>query len=367
MDTSASAVAHRPFSRKQTVSGLRWMLGTAGCWGAYLPIVQITGPIFTGYALWLGASESRIALLSAFVYLAGMAQLFSFFLTNRFRNKKAFVLAAGVCEIVLMLSVVAIPVVLPRAARLAALMLMVFVGTTASNLLLPTWQTWVSTLIPVDIRGRYLSKRTGILYLSTIVFGYLASRFIDGFAEGERYTGFVVVFGFGMVVGIAGYVAASRVAFPPMDKVMPVRLTHMLRAPFDDPAFGLFLLFYLLISMDDLARSDRGSRLLRRSRKELRRRNGLPSEMRTVVVQALGDVIRRFEEEEYDAMHQATLEAASRIREWRASPAADACWQALDRFSRLDLGEADRAHFLLQRAREVFAVVCLRQLLLQVN
>ena len=245
MSVWTSSNSQSPLTRKQTASGLRWMFATAVLWGAYTPIAQVTGPIFTGFALWLGATEPKIAVLSAVVYLAGMVQPLSFFLTNLVRNKKAFLMAAGTCEIVLMLSVVGIPEVFPPGAWVGALMVMVLLGTAAANLLLPTYNTWMSTLIPSDIRGRYLGRRTTLVYVAMIAAGYAASSLIDSFPEGQRYAGFVCVFTFGVVVGVGGYLAAGRAAFPPMDKVMPVRFVQLLRVPFADPAFGLFLLFYL--------------------------------------------------------------------------------------------------------------------------
>ncbi len=234
----------RPFTRRQTVVGLRWMLATAALWGAYTPIASVSGSIFTGFALWLGASASRIAMLSAMFYLAGLVQPFSLFLTNRVANKKFFLVIAGSAEIVLTLSVVGIPEVLPPQWRVAALATMVLLGFTASNLLLPTYNTWMSTLIPEPIRGRYLSKRTAVLYASMIVFGYAASRFIDAFPEESRYTGFVCVFVFGIVMGIAGYLAAGQAPSPPMQRVMPLRFGDILRVPVRDRAFGKFLAFY---------------------------------------------------------------------------------------------------------------------------
>lgn len=235
----------KPLTRAQTHRGLRWMLMTAALWGAYTPIAQVTGAIFTGFALWLGATESKIAVLSAMFYLAGIVQPFSFFLTNRLQNKKRFLVLAGSGEIVLVLSVVAIPLVFPEDARVTILMAMVLLGMASSNLLLPTYNSWMSSLIPSDVRGRYLSRRTALLYGSMIVCGYAASRFIDAFPPEQRYRGFACVFVAGMVAGVSGYLAAGRAPFVAMDKVMPVRLGQLFRVPFADRGFGLFLLFYM--------------------------------------------------------------------------------------------------------------------------
>ena len=230
------------YSKRQTIKGLRRFLYVGGFWGAYSQIAMVTGPIFTGYALWLGLTAAHIASIASVSALAGLIQPFSLLLSNRVRNKKRFMVGIGFIEITMVMSVVTIPLFVPDGFRMPVLIAMILVGTLMGHTVSPIFSGWMATIIPENIRGRYLSKRMIVVTLASIVAGYGAGRFLD-IVPG--YRGFSVLFPFGFLMGIGGYLMLRGVAFHAQaEKRKTPDLLQMMRAPFHTPNFARFLIFY---------------------------------------------------------------------------------------------------------------------------
>ncbi|MFH1006805.1 MAG: MFS transporter [Candidatus Latescibacterota bacterium] len=230
------------YSKRQTIKGLRRFLYVGAFWGAYGQIQAVSGPIFTGFALSLSLTEVHIATLASVAALAGLIQPFSVFLSSRFRDKKRFIISVGFMEITLVMSVVTIPLFVPVGIRVPVLMAMVLLGTTMGHIASPVFSGWYATLIPEDIRARYLSKRMIVVTVASIVVGYGAGKFLDVVSG---YRGFCVLFPFGFLTGIAGYLSLIGVAFKKETEIPPSpRLLQIFGTSLRNRNFAFFLLFY---------------------------------------------------------------------------------------------------------------------------
>lgn len=230
------------FSKRQTIKGLHHFLYLGAFWGAYAQIAAVTGPIFTGFALWLKLTEAHIATLASVAALAGLIQPFSVLLSSRVRDKKRFIIAVGFLEITLVMSVVTIPLFVPSGIRMPVLMAMVLLGTMMGHTASPIFSGWFATLIPENIRARYLSKRMIVVTIASIVVGYGAGKFLD-LVSG--YRGFCVLFSFGFLTGIAGYLTLLGVAFHKQaEKPRTPGLLQILGTSLRNRKFAVFLLFY---------------------------------------------------------------------------------------------------------------------------
>jgi len=229
-------------SRMDTIRALRLFLYNGIFWAAYGQVAGVMTPVFTGFALFLGLKESDIGTIASFSALAGLAQLFSPSLTRNIRKKSLFIIWVGFAEIITVLSVVFIPLVLPKHLWFIGLIALVTGGTILGHLVSPVFQGWFATAIPQQIRARYLSKRTTAVYLTAIITGYVAGRFLDALSG---YKGFVWVFCFGMAAGIAGYLVLFRVPFPQMRSSAPTGFLPSLFGPFRDRDFRQLLIFYV--------------------------------------------------------------------------------------------------------------------------
>ena len=234
------------FSKRETLKGLQRFLYTGAFWGAYGQIAVVTAPIFTGFALWLGLTEAHIATLASISALGGLIQPFSLLLTNRIQDKKRFIVGMGFLEIGLVMSVATIPLFVPPGARIPVLMAMVLLGTTMGHIVSPTFSGWFATMIPEDIRARYLSRRMTVVYIVSIGVGYGAGRLLD-LVPG--YRGFSILFLFGFLTGVAGYLTITGIAFPKqMEKQQVLSVLQIVRTPLRNGSFAWFMLFYALWS-----------------------------------------------------------------------------------------------------------------------
>jgi MFS family permease len=235
------------FSRSEIVKGLRYLLYTGALWGCYGQVASVGGAIFTGYALYLlGAKESDIGTLVSLASAVGLMQLLSFFITNRIRQKKNFVVYFGPWEMIFNLTTIFVPLLLPPTYRLPVVMVMIMVGMSVGHLVTPIFNSWFVALVPENTRGRYISRRTIVAYISTMVFSYGAGWIIDFFKK--DYRGFLIIFIAGLIVGIGGYLVLMRTPFSGVKGVASVSYRQVITVPFRNKNFRAFLFFYVLWS-----------------------------------------------------------------------------------------------------------------------
>ncbi len=235
----------KELSRLAVARSLRRFLYNGALWGAYSQLVTVAGPIFTGYALWMGLRESDIAAIASVVALGGLVQPFSFLLARRIRDQKAFVIGVGNLEISLVVSVLLVPFLVDSpGARLVLAAGFILAGTFMGHLVSPLYNSWFSTVLPEEIRARFLGRRMVLVSVSAMAVGYLSGRFLD--AMHGRYLGFVVPYLFAWTVGVGGYWLLVKVPFPPHIKAdRGISLGKVLISPLRSPAFGRLLTFYL--------------------------------------------------------------------------------------------------------------------------
>jgi len=232
-------------SQLAVARSLKRFLYNGALWGAYSQLVAVTGPIFTGYALWMGLKESDIAAVASVVALGGLIQPFSFMLVSRLRDQKAFVVRVGFLEISLVVSVLLVPFLTSSTgARLALTSGLVLAGTFMGHLVSPLYNSWFSTLLPEEIRARFLSKRMVLVSLSAMAVGYISGKYLDVVHGG--YLGFLTLFIFAWAVGVGGYVLLAKVPFPQEVRVeRGTSLGRVILLPFRHPEFRRLLSFYL--------------------------------------------------------------------------------------------------------------------------
>ena len=95
--------------RGQATRGMRSFIAASGIWGAWHQFVGIGSTVFTGYALFLGADESFIAVMISLTYLLAPVQLASSLVGPRIKRKKRFVISAGIGEMLFRGSLILIP------------------------------------------------------------------------------------------------------------------------------------------------------------------------------------------------------------------------------------------------------------------
>ncbi len=178
--------------------------------GAFAQVyANFTGTIFLpAFALILGAGSSEIGLLAAIPFLATVAQLFGSMIVERSASRRGPALNYAF---------------LSRLFWLPVLLLIFYYGTTNPGRILlwfiplfflihvlgsisgVSWLSWMASLVPMEIRGRFFGLRNSIIGMVTVSFTILGGLFLDWFKH--RFQQEQQVYAFGILFGI-GFSAA---------------------------------------------------------------------------------------------------------------------------------------------------------------
>jgi len=201
---------NRSLSQQQVAHALRHFILMGVLWAVYGPNAIVSGPVLSGFALKIGLTQAQIGFLASFVSMFGLWQLVSSYLTRNIRNKRRFCVSLGVVEITAA-SLVISTALLPENMRFYAMAGLLALAYLLGNTINPIFNSWLSNVLPAEIRGSYIGRRMMFISITSIIYLYVASRWLDWRPD---LSGFVVVFVVGWVAGILGYVMMALTAYP---------------------------------------------------------------------------------------------------------------------------------------------------------
>ncbi len=229
----------KSLSQQQVAHALRHFIIMGMLWAVYGPNAVVSGPILSGFALKMGLTQAQIGYLASFVSMFGLWQLVSTHLTRTLPRKRRFCVTLGLIEITAGGLVVS-TALLPAGTRFYAMAGLLSVAYLMGHTVNPIFNSWLSNVLPADVRGPYIGRRMMFMSITSIVYLYLASRWLDWRPE---LPGFVVVFAVGWVAGILGYVMMARTAYPRVTTEEPRGLGGALTGPLRDPVYRALVLF----------------------------------------------------------------------------------------------------------------------------
>lgn len=231
----------QPLSFSATARGLRALIYTHGAWGAWAQMVSLQTAIFTGFVLWMGASESSIAHFISIGSFSSLAQIISStFLIHRIKRKKAFVISMGCLHTLFRFSVVLIPILL-TSHHVPIIGILIGLGMVCWHSAGPIFSGWNAQIIPEDIRARFIGRQTIANLLAGIVASYAAGWYIDLFDDANKFTGFFTIFLLATLIGMGGFLNLSRVPFHQQETD---NQTSNLLLPFRNARFRNLLIFF---------------------------------------------------------------------------------------------------------------------------
>ena len=237
--------------REQTASALKVLYGPAVYWGIWMRLLAIGCPISVAFALHLGLSKEDIGVLVSVGTLMGLSQVVTSRFSQRVKRKRALMLLGGTGEMVFPFLLVGL-VFLPSLSRGQLLMFyvpLIMLGALTAHVVSPLWQAMFVSLVPENIRGRYMAKRLLVVYLVAIVTGIAASRALDLARTGPGRAldvTFGILFLIGLVTGIGGYLFTFFLPDATVPARTFLRVREIVRLPFTRPQFGRFVVFSAL-------------------------------------------------------------------------------------------------------------------------
>ncbi len=226
-------------SQQQVAHALRHFVIMGMLWAVYGPNAVVSGPVLSGFALEIGLSQAQIGFLASFVSMFGLWQLVSSHLTRGVRRKRRLCVALGMVEITAG-SLVVSTALLPEGARFYAMAGLLSIAYLLGHTVNPIFNSWLSNVLPADVRGSYIGRRMMFISITSIVYLYLASRWLDWRPEPP---GFATVFIVGWVAGVLGYVMMGLTAYPRVTEEESQGVGGALTTPLRDPQYRALILF----------------------------------------------------------------------------------------------------------------------------
>jgi MFS family permease len=203
----------------------------------------LTGGVFlTGLAVYLGATDIEIGLLSSIPAFLAPAGFIAAILVSWIGHRKPITIFSSGLGRALFL-VPGIVVLLGYKMRVESLILLVSFYNALLVIAGNTWTSWMADLVPITRRGRYFGTRNTILGLVGMVASTAGTYFLDSMkARGLEVQGFGWAF---LAAGFFSTCAAVLLTRQPHIKVMPypVPILHMFTSPFRNVRFRRFILF----------------------------------------------------------------------------------------------------------------------------
>ena len=214
----------------------------------------LTGGVFlTGFALQLGMSDFMIGLLAAMPFIATLFQIPISYSISKFGRRKQTAMWAALLARSIWLPVLLVAVfpLSPQFDRNQVVLWLLFISYACVSVSYVAWLSWMSDLVPDEIRGRFFGTRNMLCGAAgmfiTVVFGKLLDKF-NGQMLGALPTGFVVTFVSAVILGLASLLYMKRIPepSPTAPGIRQPLFKELIALPFRDPNFNRFLAFALL-------------------------------------------------------------------------------------------------------------------------
>jgi len=194
-------------STDQTRQGLRYSI-IEGVFAH--TFANLIGTIFLpAFALLLGAGSFEIGLLAAIPFLATLAQFSGAALVERIGNPKLVAISFAFAARFLWLPIVVLIYYLHEtdpALLLIIFMIFFVLYHTLGSMSGVAWLSWMASLVPEEIRGRFFGLRNSVLGLVTIIITLVGGRFLDwyrsSFSDASPIGAFEIIFSLALVCGL---------------------------------------------------------------------------------------------------------------------------------------------------------------------
>jgi len=174
------------------------------------------GAAFTGYASAFGAGALMFGFISALPVLTSLLQLLVSYLVERTGDRKKLFLIGGVAQRSLWISTAFIPWVVPDSLahlRVWVLLVVITLAGAFGSFVNITFMSLFADVVPMEIRGRYITVRQRTLTVFSMASGLAAAYVLD---HVTGFLGFSLVFGIGGVFGLMDILSFARFPFPPL-------------------------------------------------------------------------------------------------------------------------------------------------------
>lgn len=206
----------------------------------------LTGGVFMpAFALVLGANNFYIGVLAAIPFFANLFQLAgAYFVENYPWRKKLCIVASSIPRLAWVPAIILFLLLVPQSAgtTLGIFLAFLILGHALLAISGVAWLSWMTDVVPENIRGRYFGLRNSVVSIATVITTFAGGWFLD-LHQGSR-TAFGILFLIAAAAGAACMMLLIKQPELPKRLLPPSErfFQHYLE-PFKQPNFRRLLRF----------------------------------------------------------------------------------------------------------------------------
>lgn len=210
----------------------------------------VGSPLFAGFMRSLGAGDLIYGIVMALPVLGAVAQIFGSYFLEMTGKRKVLFLASGFIHRFFWIPVALIPLFIPasqQSIRIRSITAFITISAIANSITGVSFSSWMGALVPMEIKGRFFSRRTMISTISGAITGLIVGKVID-LVHGSL-NGFAIVFIIAALFGAADIFCFFWIKHPPME--IPAErepFLKLLTVPFSNSNYLKFICFVSLWS-----------------------------------------------------------------------------------------------------------------------
>lgn len=216
-----------------------------------------SGSVFlTKFLLFLNGSPLHFGLYSAIGQLSQIFQIVGVILTKELKSRKKLVVQFALWGRLLVIFLGLIPFFFSGKSAIYIFLSIFLISNIFQTISANMWIAWISDMIPLQIRGRFFSKRSQLLMIVGLLTGYIFSLIFDLLTKnGNSFSNnffnlkiipisfmFLFIFTFAAFMGIVGIIVLQKQ--PEKEKeIEKESIRDFLAEPFKDKNFIRFLIY----------------------------------------------------------------------------------------------------------------------------
>jgi len=204
----------------------------------------INGPALTAYTRLLGAGDLVYSIIMAMPVLGGVFQVIGSFLIEKTGKRKTLMIVSGFIHRLLWIPVALVPVFIPssnHSMRILLIAVLFMISSIGNSFCGVAFSSWMGSLVPSEIRGRFFSKRTQIYTISSIITALIVGRILDAYPSLNTFS---IIFIIISIFGSLDIIFFIWVIHPSMDtQNSSINFLKLLKEPFVNKNYMFFTLF----------------------------------------------------------------------------------------------------------------------------
>lgn len=207
-------------------------------------VSNIYGIVFTSFMLYIGISDTRIAILLSFFGFAQLLQIFSTVIFYHYKHKKRIIYLFRFIRSLLLILTAFIPIVLPNHLYFYALAGLLILRLAMMNLQGGAFAEWNDYYVPESKKGQYYGTRNVLFNLITIILSFLFGILLDYYGGTSIF--YLIAFSSSIIFTLISLSLIKDVPFPDKPRAETSSLRKEILVPLTDSSYLKFIGFSIL-------------------------------------------------------------------------------------------------------------------------